>query len=228
MILRPELLQSFAEHVRDVFGVVRLGAVGRQAPRLVQDSEAEIVILVHNHPVLRIWQARHGNVHFLPRDRRPDRLPDEKSTAVLRPIHLMRHVESIRNVVHPQRLVGPIGHRIFVPTAKTMSVRVFALGVGRLVNEPHGPQVQQLLGGRVRVQFDVSALLQYVLDDVPVLLVDEGADDSGHGDAAFAAVAALPPLSYDGPSEDDVDGGIHPYQLDGVSVADVEFDCALP
>ena len=122
--------------------------------------------LVHHSTVGAIGQSLHRNVRLLVANGDLHVAPDEQTSAVLGPVHLMGHVIPIRHVVHAKGHVGPIGDRFGIMHVKTGGMSVKALGVGRLVDEPNRSEPKQL--GRVGMRMGTKTLLllEYVVDQM--------------------------------------------------------------
>mmetsp|Transcript_23051 Transcript_23051/g.55572 ORF Transcript_23051/g.55572 Transcript_23051/m.55572 type:complete len:331 (-) Transcript_23051:525-1517(-) len=168
---RP-LFQCSAVHGNDIFGMVGDGGVAGHSPRFVQDSQSDIIVLVNDHPILRIRQHRHRNMR-LPTPHDSARTPvQQQSATVLPPIPLVRDEEPFRVIVHPQRHILPLRriHRILPP--QPPRVRVFARCIQGLVQQPHGAEIEEAGRGGIMVgRFDVQALFEYRPRDVTTFLV---------------------------------------------------------
>lgn len=92
--------------------------------------------------------------------------PNEQTSAVLGPVHLVGHVIPIRHVVHSKCHVRPIGDRFGIAWVKTGGMGVKALSVGSLVDEPNGSEPKQLGCVGMRMGTEALLLLQYVVNQM--------------------------------------------------------------
>mmetsp|Transcript_11342 Transcript_11342/g.24194 ORF Transcript_11342/g.24194 Transcript_11342/m.24194 type:complete len:205 (+) Transcript_11342:819-1433(+) len=165
-------------------------------------------------------------MRLLPPNRRTRAIIQKQPLTILAPIHLVRHEESIRMNMHTQRHILPIGRIHLVLGRKPPRVGVISRRVGRLVEYPHGTELEQFRRRGVRVRFDVDARFENGLGDVAPFLVDHDLDDLSHGDGREGFGGGLA-----GGVDAGVDGvavGLHAYHLDDDGVADVLVLGALP